>query len=79
MATTAQIIEAGNASETSVNFYGTTHLNISEHSHLHFLRRENLKFYQEWKCVLRFEVQRVLSTLFAVCALVCFGAYLLQI
>jgi hypothetical protein len=39
----ALMIAAANTSETSVNFYQTTRRNISEDSHLHTRRRENLK------------------------------------
>jgi hypothetical protein len=38
----AMMMEAASASETSVNFYQTTRRNISEDSHLHTHRRENL-------------------------------------
>jgi hypothetical protein len=40
------MVEAQSTSETSVNFYHTTWLNIPEDSHLHILRRENLKSQQ---------------------------------
>jgi hypothetical protein len=38
------VLEATSTSETSVNFYQTIRRNIPEGSHLHILRRENLKF-----------------------------------
>jgi hypothetical protein len=41
----ALMMEAASTSETSVNFYQTTWRNNPEHSHLHFRRRENLKFH----------------------------------
>jgi hypothetical protein len=41
---TALMMEAvSTSSETSVNFHETTRLNIPEDSHLHTLRRKNLK------------------------------------
>jgi hypothetical protein len=39
----ALLMEAASTSETSVHFYQTTRRNISEDSHLHTRRRENLK------------------------------------
>jgi hypothetical protein len=36
-------MEAGSTSETAVNFYETTWCNISDDSHRHTHRRENLK------------------------------------
>jgi hypothetical protein len=36
-------MEAANTSETSADFYQTTHRNNPEGSHLHTCRRENLK------------------------------------
>jgi hypothetical protein len=39
----AMNMEAVSNSETSVNFYETTRLNIPEDSHLHIRGRENLK------------------------------------
>jgi hypothetical protein len=39
----ALMMEAANTSGTSVNFYRTTWRNLSEESHLHTLRLENLK------------------------------------
>jgi hypothetical protein len=41
----ALMIEAVSASETSVSFYQTARRNI-EDSHLHTLRRENLKYHK---------------------------------
>jgi hypothetical protein len=38
-----QMLEAAGASETSVNLYQTTRRNVSEDSHFHTRRRENLK------------------------------------
>jgi hypothetical protein len=37
------MMDAANASETSVNFYQTTRHNNPEDSHLHIHRREKLK------------------------------------
>jgi hypothetical protein len=47
----ALMMEAANASETSVNFYQTTRRNKSEDSRFHTRRRENLKshFADEWE------------------------------
>jgi hypothetical protein len=42
----ALMMEAASTSETSINFYQTTWRNISEDSHLHTRRRENLKSYK---------------------------------
>jgi hypothetical protein len=41
------MMEAVSTSEMSVSMYQTTRRNVPEDSHLHTLRRENLKFYQE--------------------------------
>jgi hypothetical protein len=40
---TALMMEAARTSETSVNLYQTTRRNITEESHVHTRRRENLK------------------------------------
>jgi hypothetical protein len=60
------MMEAASASETSVNFYQTTRLNIPENSLLHTRRRENLKshlvnLYGEatHRCVRKFETLRI--------------------
>jgi hypothetical protein len=41
----ALMMEAVSTYETSVNFYHTTQCNISEDSHLHSCRHENMKFH----------------------------------
>jgi hypothetical protein len=47
----ALMMKAASASETSVNFYQTTRRNNAEDSHLHTLRRENLKPHKVLDCV----------------------------
>jgi hypothetical protein len=41
-AASINVMEAASTSETSENFYQTTRRNVSEDSHLHTRRRENM-------------------------------------
>jgi hypothetical protein len=52
-------MEAIITSETSVNFYQTTRRNITEDSHLHTRRRENLKSYKTLIFEVNFQFQIV--------------------
>jgi hypothetical protein len=51
------MMEAANTSETSIHFYQTTRRNISEDSHIHIRRRENLKSHNVYLPYLQIKIK----------------------